>query len=473
MPDGSVQIKKKIKPLDENGRFKLYRNLDRVVELYFLEGTKELKFSKKDDSTIFASHLSEFPNLRNVYLPSTLRHIEQGYFHNCDNLDNVFLANGIYYNPNKQLFPENAKVVEGKEQSEESIVVNEPEEESALFTQVLPTGNHVTIKTHLDYYGLLPKSFVRKGLVGLEEVRYTKGTKRLADNYWTQEYESYNIQGGKYSNIQGLKKVVLPDTCTLVDSGTFQNCAKLEEVELSKGIKFIQPDCFKKCKRLRKINFPEGIKKIDQRAFLECESLTDLSFPESLDAIAAFAFGDCTGLESVRFPRDFHYIGTSAFMNCFKLKDLQLPSKMADICEKAFENCSSLQELCLPTKMEDLQFDSFHGCARLERVLMPRECKSIGYPFTYCDRLKDIVIPTSMREETASAIFSDHPMNIIRTFEMPEGIDPKVYLDREINKFKQEEEERRKKSQEKPIKSKTEDKEEQEIETTDEDDIEK
>lgn len=46
LPDGSVELKRKIKTLDEEGRFKLFFNKDRVVELYFLEGTERLKFTK-------------------------------------------------------------------------------------------------------------------------------------------------------------------------------------------------------------------------------------------------------------------------------------------------------------------------------------------------------------------------------------------------------------------------------------------
>ena len=407
LPDGTVERKKKIKTLDEKGRFKLFFNKDKVVELYFLEGTKELCFSKNGKTKFSSDHLSEFPNLRNVYLPSTLKSVEQGYFHNCDNLDNVFLANGTYYKPNPQLFPEKAKIVEGKEKTDRAVVITEPEEKSVLFTQKLSTGEKKTIKLPLKAGCLIPKSFARSGIVGIEEARFTKGTKEICSGFWSNDYDSFYTTGGKFSEIQGLRKVVLPEGLYGIGEDTFSNCISLEEAEVADGLKRIGRRAFDGCVNLQRVNLPETTVSLEDYAFRGCTALKNIQLPENLEKIEQGCFMGCESLESVEFPENLETISKEAFKNCYNLKRAKFPrDKMGSILENAFENCASIQEVCFPHTMNDLRKDAFLNCSSLERVLLPREYRQIDQPFKGDKAIKYVVMPDTMTEDEAVKIFT-------------------------------------------------------------------
>lgn len=438
LPNGTVERKKKIKNLDEKGRFKLFFNKDQVVELYFLEGTTELNFTKNGNSRGTIDHLSSFPNLRNVYLPSTLRFVEQGYFQNCDNLENVFLAKGTYYKPNPQLFPEHTKVVENKEKSDRAIVITEPEEASALFTQVQPTGEKKTVKVHLKAASLLPKTFVRAGMVGLEEVHFTRGTNELCSGYWSSSYDSYYIHGGKFSDIQGLKRIVLPEKLHRLGESAFANCTSLEEVTMPEDMETIGYRTFENCVALRKVKFPQNLKTIEDGAFKECASLNNVVFPETLKDIKQRSFMGCESLEAISIPEGFQTISSEAFKNCYNLKSLKLPTlSMSSILGSAFENCARLTQVCFPQEMKEIRDDAFRHCSSLEQVLMPRSYKTIEKPFKDDTSIKYVVMPNSMPQDEATRIFDGiYYINFVGTPAIPAGTEPEEFLASQVNKVK-------------------------------------
>lgn len=464
LPNGAIERKRKIKPLDEKGRFKLFFNKDKVVRLFFLEGTKELSFTKKGKTKGSVSQLADFPNLREVYLPSTLRTIEQGYFYNCANLESVHLANGTYYKPNPQLFPENTKIVEGQEKTDKAIVINEPEEQSVLFTQKLSTGERKTIKIPLKDGCIVPKSFTKSGIVGVEEARFTKGTKEVCEGYWTNDYDSYYISGGVYSDIQGLRKIVLPEGLRDVGPDTFKNCRSLEEIEFSDGIERLGLRIFDGCTSLKTVILPSTLRTIDAFSFEGCSSLQSIDFPDGLERIEQGAFKGCEGLQSISLPENFDTISQEAFKNCYNLKKVKFPTKkMGSILDTAFENCASLGEICFPHSMGELRKDAFLNCSSIERVLLPREYKKIEQPFKGDKEIKYVVMPNTMSEDEAKSIFDGiYYINFLVTKDVPEDISPEAYLTSQVEKAiqarqneykRQNEEAKKKREQEEQAKS--------------------
>ena len=439
LPDGTIERKRKIKTLDEKGRFKLFFNKDKVVRLFFLEGTKKLSFTKKGKTKGSVSQLADFPNLREVYLPSTLRTIEQGYFYNCANLESVHLANGTYYKPNPQLFPENAKVVEGQGKADKAIVINEPEEQSVLFTQKLSTGERKTIKLPLKDGCIVPKSFTKSGIVGVEEARFTRGTKEVCEGYWTNDYDSYYISGGVYSDIQGLRKIVLPEGLRSVGPDTFKNCRSLEEVKFSDEIERLGLRIFDGCSSLKTVILPSTLRTIDAFSFEDCSSLQSIDFPDSLERIEQGAFKGCEGLQNISLPENFETISQEGFKNCYNLKKVKLPTKkMGSILDNAFENCASLGEICFPHSMGELRKDAFLNCSSLQRVLLPREYKKIEQPFKGDKAIKYVVMPNTMSEDEAKSIFNGiYYINFLVTKDVPEDISPEEYLTSQVEKAEQ------------------------------------
>lgn len=394
--------------------------------------------------------LSELPNLRNVYLPSSLRFIEQGYFHNCDKLDNVFLADGIVYKPNEQLFPERTKVVESPGTKERAIVVEEPEEKAAVFTQVLSSGERETIKIPLSH-GRISKSFVRAGIPGLEELRYTRGTTNIVYEYETDEYESSLIKGGKYSEIPDLKRVVMPDGVVIVEDYLFEDCKSLEEVVLPESVKYIDRYAFCGCLKLRSINIPDSVEKIGSNAFRECTSLTRFDAPKNLREIEMNAFNGCDSLETVIFPPESGSISLGAFGRCRKLSRLQLPTeRMGSISSHAFANCTSLKKVCFPKSMTDLGYEAFENCVSLESVLMPSHFRDLNQAFQSCSSLKYVAFPSTISEQMVRDLFpNNYYCNFLMARDCPKDMTSEQFLDEEVKKAKERREKEIKKEAEK------------------------
>jgi len=103
-PDGTVVQKQKVKPLDEEGRFKAYFNKDQVTELYFLEGTKKLSFTKRGNSKGRFTHNKQviskigencFKNctsLQTLIFPEKCKKIGPNAFKYCKNLNTIIIG---------------------------------------------------------------------------------------------------------------------------------------------------------------------------------------------------------------------------------------------------------------------------------------------------------------------------------------------------------------------------------------------
>lgn len=78
-----------------------------------------------------------------------------------------------------------------------------------------------------------------------------------------------DIEPGVFMNNTTVKKIVIPDTVTVIGQACFQGCTALEEVVL-----------------------PEELETIGNMMFYGCSSLTTLNIPDSVTDIGLFAFGD-------------------------------------------------------------------------------------------------------------------------------------------------------------------------------------
>ncbi len=440
MPDFSVQRRTAIKYLNPDGSFKTFFNKDKVVEMHFLEGVTKLSFSKNGKSRMGMTHLSEFPNLSVVSLPSTLREIEQGYFLNCDQLNTIHIANGVVYSPNRQLFPSRTVIVEHNDKKTGNIPIEEPTESSALFTREVPLGNNkinrVTIKIPVNHYGEIAKSFTRNPPMGITEARFSKGVKSLYVEYDTQEYESIIVRGGKYSKLQDLRKVILPEGLTSLGVGTFQDCLKLEEIEFSDNMNTLPTHVCDGCIALRKIKLPKGLEKIKGFAFRGCKAIKGLDFPDTLQLIQQNAFEGCEGLQKLDFPEGFRTIGPDAFKNCYNLSRIKFPrDEMGVLYERAFMNCTSIQTLALSRKYKRIESSAFQNCRGLTSVLMARECEDLRRPFIDCSNFRYALIPYSYDDDKIRDVFTNRDnLKFIKCGELPDGVEPESFIEEQIER---------------------------------------
>ena len=438
--NGSKVHKTAVKQLDEYGRFNVIFNKDQIVEIYFLEGTEQLKFTKNGKSKSNIAHLSDFPNLRSVYLPSTLKAIEQGYFLDVPSLRNIYLGKNSLYYPDKELVSPNVNIVENPHNDDSpKSIIEEPEESSMILRQSVKTslGEHPLrpIKVPLEY-GIFKKGVTRGDTDYVTEAIVTNGSKYFGREYETDEYESITVHGGELSAFKNLRRVHLPKSLYYVDDRTFMDCTNLEEVNIPEGIQQIKYGAFKNCLSLKSIDFPSTLTLIDRYAFENCDSLEHLTFPDNMDSIREGAFRSCGHLESVSFPDNFGYIGREAFKNCGYLKKVDLPAKSIDtIGENAFSNCN-MERIVIPPIFKALRADAFKYCQNLREFILLGSKGTIEKIFEK-NYIRDLYFPSDMTFEEAKGLFPNiYNTNYIHLDKLPEDGNIDEFVESQIQKYK-------------------------------------
>ena len=135
-----------------------------------------------------------------------------------------------------------------------------------------------------------------------------------------------------------------------------------------------------------------------------------------------------TYLDFIRMNEDY-YIGDVVVPAAINYKGKKYA--VTAIGNKAFCGCSFLKSVTLPSTIVTIEDDAFYKCTALESVEIPEGVKELGNAFESSDRLKTIVIPSTVtqissrfisncqtRKEivckplTPPAISTDKPINI-------------------------------------------------------------
>lgn len=204
--------------------------------------------------------------------------------------------------------------------------------------------------------------------------------------YYTGYHTSANtISAYSFYKLDNLRKVVLPQNITSIETSAFEDCRKLSEVlympetctnigyrafansglssiEINKGVKIIGNEAFYQCNNLTSVTLVKGLEQIYGNAFYGCNSLRNLVLPTTLKRIEGYAFYSCYSLTDIDFAEGLEYIGYDAFSNCNSLKDLHMPTSLKQIGDRAFQNCSGLSEVHVPSMMKEVGDYAFTGC---------------------------------------------------------------------------------------------------------------
>ena len=174
-------------------------------------------------------------------------------------------------------------------------------------------------------------------------------------------------------------------------------------------VAYIGEDCFRHQVLLRKINLPGSIVLIETGAFFNCMSLREINLPEGLLYIGNNAFYGA-GLRSLNLPDSVLAINTFAFEGCQHLKTAHLSESLQYTAGYTFSGCPSLESLNIPDTLDSISIGMFQGCAKLKEINFPKSLKSIeSHSFVGCISLKKIKLPKDVvfYEEYGAAFNSD------------------------------------------------------------------
>ncbi len=216
-----------------------------------------------------------------------------------------------------------------------------------------------------------------------------------------------------------LESVTLDDDLTIVDPGFslpceisgFDYCTALKTVRIPNSPALEVLSGFNGCTSLTSLDGCDNLQTII--GFNDCRSLVNFVFPSRLKRIEGF--DNCSSLESVVFPDEVEEIG--GFSGCNNLKAIKIPASVKSL--SGFDDCQNLATLSLSDGLESLRgFSStslntvtipgsctaievaFNSCDNLETVEILEGVSQISRSFSFCDKLKSITLPGSMKTVT-------------------------------------------------------------------------
>lgn len=172
--------------------------------------------------------------------------------------------------------------------------------------------------------------------------------------------------------------------------------APAQELALS-GIEKIGMYAMTELQNLKKLVLPEGLVEIGERAFCYSPSLEYVQLPSTLKSTGIYTFMDCSSLKDIILPSEMTDIGQAAFLGCKSLTDITLPPALKSIGNTAFWGCG-LRSVKIPVGVEIVGNDAFAYNPELRSVLYPETVTEIGYDQIYgCTLVRTLALPTSIR----------------------------------------------------------------------------
>ncbi|MBR1831640.1 MAG: leucine-rich repeat protein [Ruminiclostridium sp.] len=229
-----------------------------------------------------------------------------------------------------------------------------------------------------------------------------------------------------------------PEKLKRIGNNAFINCEMLSVFPvILPNLENIGISAFEKTS-IKEFTVPTGVKIIAERSFLGCKKLKNLIIEEGVEEIEYLAFAD-SGISSIVIPDSVTYIKSglnkSPFLGCDDLKEITVGSgiKEFELClfagrvlgsiyytniEKitlseglevigsgVFEYCNKLKEIEIPKSVKSISADStvsrgfgtFEHCESLETVILNEGLETIGEDaFNNCASLKSIDIPNTV-----------------------------------------------------------------------------
>lgn len=201
-----------------------------------------------------------------------------------------------------------------------------------------------------------------------------------------KKYSVESIAIQSFSECDSLKSIVLPNSITSIGLYAFNSCDSLTNVSLPNSLKTIGAGAFYKCAKLESIDLPDNLTTIGQEAFALCGSLSIITIPENISYIGCGAFID-SNLSHIFFnATNCEFCGGKLYAN-----DPYLTP--AFYCRTVPH-----QSIHIGDNVKKIPDYAFFGCS-MDSIRIGKSVTHIGIqPFSVCSNLKEVHIPSSIKE---------------------------------------------------------------------------
>ena len=217
------------------------------------------------------------------------------------------------------------------------------------------------------------------------------------------------IGEGAFSNVAGLKKIIIPGTVKTIAENAFSNNTTLESVVIQDGVEEIGDNAFFKCSNLKKVSMPNSVKKIGMNAFYYCSKLEEINLSTGITNLRQQVLDGCVNLKEIILPEGLLTI-ESGSLACGNLSFLKIPSTVtsihSDFCfgrnninqidttgnqnyvfEDGFLMSISGEQICYITPQKIKASSTFS---------IPEGVKSFDYDLKAYTNLNEIVLPSTL-----------------------------------------------------------------------------
>jgi len=131
---------------------------------------------------------------------------------------------------------------------------------------------------------------------------------------WDDLVNSGNVTvtEGVLTYFNGMGKLVIDNSVTIIEEQAFANCTGLTEVSIPNSVIEIGYQAFEYCSNLTSVEIGSGVALIYDGAFKECPNLTEINIPSCVTYIGGAAFGNCTSLTAIILGSNVE-VGSGAF----------------------------------------------------------------------------------------------------------------------------------------------------------------
>lgn len=329
--------------------------------------------------------------IKHVYLPKTIRKINDYAFYDCELLtyinleDNIdYIGIGAFANTNLNSIKIPTKI---------SVIREMSFKDSHLETLIIPSN----IKK-IESYAFSGNSFLSKLIFmeGVEEIE------KKAFSIVTDRMSISHMFSKKYYINESLFDIELPKSLIKLGEDNFSNFIGIRNISLGKKLKKISDRAFSNDdlnvnKFLYELNIPDNIIEIGNDAFTNYTSLKKLKIGQSVKKIGVNAFSNSKEnpneiLDQLCIPDNVEIIGKGAFMNYNCLTKLTLSNNLTVIEESVFA-CSeekpneSMRELVIPKSVKRIKSRAFANYKNLDKITVSFETEVDKDAFIGCDKL--------------------------------------------------------------------------------------
>lgn len=335
--------------------------IDKSCELSTKSIRKIVKTALKISSKSVIINKIEIANIKDLYLPSSVKYIHYNLFENAKELTNVYYDGTI----------ENWCNIAFQEK----------------FSNPMSVAKHLYFKNSNNEYE------------EIKDIIIPKSIKKLK-NY-------------QFLNISSLNSVAFEDAVTEIGTECFHNCINLTSMQLPEGLVKIYDKAFKNCQKLDHVVLPKSVTELHPSIFENCSELHTINIPFNIRNIPASLFLNCTNLTTIDVNASDFKIEEKAFKNCTSLANISKLYALT-IAQEAFKNCKTLKSISFDKALETLSGEEIFMNSGLTAIQFDNKVTTIP-PRTFykCKDLKEFNVTSGTILQINSEAFAESALEEI------------------------------------------------------------